>query len=364
MVFIGVVDPSVEDGFTTPFSGTVPMAGVEFHAGAADTILSGSFIKGPPVYQRLLLVVVLGLAAIALGRFPRSLFGCIGAVALVGLLVGAWLAAFSAAGYFWPIAAPLAMLLVGYGVALTDRTSVELWEKQQARSMLSRYLPPDMVTEVLKNPVAARLGGRRVEMSILFSDIRGFTSLSEGLAPEAVVDLLNEYLSVMTEIIFRNGGTIDKFEGDAILAFFGAPQPLEDHPERAVLTAIEMREGSERLQDQWLEVTKRELAIGVGVHSGEAMVGNVGSLRRMDYTVIGDSVNLASRLQDLTKDYGASILISGATQSRVEQMCRLRFLGSVEVRGRLEPVNLYEVVGLLTEADVPASVDLAPVTNE
>ena len=349
MVFIGVTDPSSEDLQPTPYSGTNRMAGVEFHAAAADTILSGTYIGSTPGYQRVLLIVVLGLGAIALGRFTRPLYGISGTVAMLAAVGGGWFGSFAGLNYLLPISGPLATVLSGFVFALTDRVGVEQLEKQQARSMLSKYLSPDIVREVLKNPVDAQLGGRRTDLTVLFSDIRGFTTLSEKLAPEEVVELLNEYLTVMTEIIFRHGGTVDKFEGDAILVFFGAPQPQEDQGERAVRTALEMRERLSGLQESWMERTKDPLRIGVAIHSGEVMVGNIGSQQRMDYTIIGDTVNLASRLQDLTKELDASILISGSTQPMVQNMCRLRPLGSVQVRGRQQPVDIYEVVDLKTE---------------
>ena len=361
IIFVGVTDPSSEDLLPTPYSGTQRMAGVEFHVAAADAILSDSFIGATPGYQRIILVGLLAIAAMALGRFPRPLYGFGGALLLLAGLTGSWFGLFSSADYLLPLAGPLAALISGYGVALTDRVSVEQLEKRQARSMLSRYLPPDIVKEMLKNPVDAQLGSKRAELSVLFSDIRGFTSLSEKLDPEVVVDLLNQYLTVMTEIIFRHGGTVDKFEGDGILVFFGAPQFYENHPERAVRTAIEMRDRLAELQGPWQEQSAEPLRIGVAIHTGEVMVGNIGSSRRMDYTVIGDTVNLSARLQDLTKEYGASILISGSTEERVKNMFRLRSLGSVDIRGRQQHVDLYEVEGeaaesgLATASSIPDS---------
>ena len=355
IVFIGVTDPSAKDLMPTPYSGTQRMAGEEFHAAAADTILSGSFIRVTPRYQRIILIGLLSLGAIALGRFPRLLYGIGGASLVHGGLAGAWFGLFARANYLLPLAGPLAATVFSYGFALTGRVGVEQLEKQQARSMLSRYLPPDIVKEMLKNPIDAQLGSRRAELSVLFSNIRGFTTLSENLDPEEVVDLLNQYLTVMTEIIFRHGGTVDKFEGDGILVFFGAPQPLDDHPERAVRTALEMRDRLAELQGPWQERSDEPLRIGVAIHTGEVMVGNIGSSRRIDYTVIGDTVNLASRLQDLTKVYGASVLISGSTQERVKHMCQLRALGSVEVRGRQQSVDLYEVEAVNNLASNPIS---------
>jgi adenylate cyclase len=355
IVFIGVTDPSAEDLLPTPYSGTQRMAGVEIHAAAADTILSDSFIGVTPRYQRIILVALLAMGAIALGRFPRPIYGFAGLLLVLGGLAGGWFGLFVGANHILSLAGPLVALVSGYGVALSDRVGVEQLEKQQARSMLSRYLPPDIVKEMLKNPIDAQLGSRRAELSVLFSDIRGFTTLSEKLDPEEVVDLLNQYLTVMTEIIFRHGGTIDKFEGDGILVFFGAPQPLEDHPERAVRTALEMRDRLAELQGPWQERSDEPLRIGVAIHTREVMVGNIGSSRRMDYTVIGDTVNLASRLQDLTKEYGASVLISVSTQERVKHMCQLRALGSVQVRGRQQSVELYEVEAVSNPASTPIS---------
>ena len=346
IVFIGVTDPSSEDLQPTPLSGSERMAGVEFHAAATDTILSGSYIVSAPLYQQLLIVVALGTGAIALGRFPRPLFGGVGVLLATGALFGGWFWSFAGANYLLPLAASLAAVGSGYAFALTDRVGVEQLEKQQARSMLSRYLPPDIVRTMLKNPVEAQLGGRRAELTVLFSDIRGFTTLSEQLEPEQVVSLLNEYLTAMTDIIFGHGGTVDKFEGDAILVFFGAPQYHEDHAQRAVNTAIAMQERLADLEGKWMALTQASLNIGIGIHTGEVMVGNIGSQRRMEYTVIGDTVNLTSRLQDLTKELDASILISDSTHRRVAHMCQARSLGSVEIRGRQQPVHIFQVSGL------------------
>ena len=217
--------------------------------------------------------------------------------------------------------------------------------------MLSRYLAPGIVKEMLRDPLAAQLGGKKANLTVLFSDIRGFTSISERLAPEDVVTLLNQFLTVMTEVVFRHGGIVDKFEGDAILAFFGAPQPHDNDAERAVRTAMEMRERLAELADDWEDRTQSTLEIGIALNTGQAMVGNIGSPRRMEYTVIGDVVNLTSRLQDLTKDYGVSVLISGATYCQVKNMCEVRALGPVKIRGRQQQVSLYEVTGLISRLD-------------
>jgi len=350
IVFIGVTDPSIEDALPTPFSTTNRMPAVEFQAAAADTFLQGSFIRNAADYQVVLMVIAFGFGGIALGRGARPLLGLAGTAIILDGTFGAWYNAFVWADWSLPITAPLTALFAGYAISLTDRVSVELIEKQQARSMLSRYLPSERVREMLKNPVAAQLGGKRANITLLISDIRGFTTLSERLDPEEVVALLNEYLTVMTDVIFRHGGTVDKFEGDGILALFGAPQFHQDDPERAVRTALEMRERLGELEARWKEQANTPLEVSIAINSGQAVVGNIGSPRRMEYTVIGDAVNLTSRLQDLTKEYGVSILISGSTYERVRDVVTVRSLGTVQVRGRQQPVSLYEVVGLISDA--------------
>lgn len=349
IVFLGVTDPAVEDIHSTPFTSGELMTGVEFHAAAADTLLMGSFITAGPRYQEILMIVAFGVSAVALGRFVRPLIGLTGLLAVLGGVFGIWIVSFAGAHQVIPISSSLAIVFLGYGSALADRVSVEQLEKQQATVMFSRYLHPGIVKEMMKNPAVSQLGGERAEVTVLFSDIRGFTSLSERLPPEEVVSLLNHYLTVMTEVVFRHEGTVDKFGGDLIMAFFGAPQPQSDHPERAILTALEMREELASLQDQWRERTQADLRFGIGIHTGQVLVGNVGSPRRMDYTIIGDTVNTASHLQDLTKEYDASILLSGQTYSRVKHMGRFRSLGTITVRGRQQPVDLYEMRGTRDE---------------
>ena len=282
IVFVGVTDPSAEDLIATPFSGTQRMAGVEFHAAAADTILSDSFITTAPKYQEILMIIVLVLIGIALGRFLKPLLSIPGGAVAAAALFGGWYLSFVGANYLLPIAAPLAALAAGFAFAVVERVTVEQYEKQRARTTLARFLHPDVVQEMIKSPIAEQLGGRRTELTVLFSDIRGFTSLSEKLTPEQVVGLLNEYLSVMTQVIFDHGGTVDKFEGDAILAFFGAPRAHEDDPERAIRTALDMRAKLSELDDQWLELTKTPLRIGIGINTGQAVVGNIGSDLKMD----------------------------------------------------------------------------------
>ena len=354
IVFLGVTDPSVGDVHLTPFSGPDRMSGVEYHANATDAILRGDFFSEAPRALEIIIIIALGAGAIAIGRIPRAVIAFPGVLVPLAGLATLWLWAFSGLHYLLPPSGALAVLAGGFTVALADRVALERFEKQRVRAVLSRYMAPEVVGELLRTPGAAELGGKRAEITILFADIRGFTAIAERVSPEAVINLLNDYLSVMTDIIFRHGGTIDKFEGDAIVAFFGAPQRRDDDALRAVRAALEMRKQIERVSLQWEALAGAQLRIGVGINTGVAIVGNVGSARRMDYTVIGDAVNLASRLQGLTKAHGTDILISEATLAKIGATARCKALGPMQIQGRAGSVSVFEVLGLAEETQGPA----------
>jgi adenylate cyclase len=187
---------------------------------------------------------------------------------------------------------------------------------------------------------------KRSNISIIFSDIRGFTTLSEKLSPEDVVALLNPYLEAMSKVIYKHGGTVDKYEGDAIIAFFGEPVPFEDHAVRALRASLDMRAALDKLRKQWeKEGRPNQIEMGIGINSGEVFVGLLGSAERINYTIIGDNANLASRLQDLTKTYAWPILISESTYQQVKDEFDAEFADAVTVKGKTKPVNVYKVLG-------------------
>jgi adenylate cyclase len=214
--------------------------------------------------------------------------------------------------------------------------------------MFARYVSPEVVEELMSSSASVGLGGRRQTLTIMFCDIRGFTAYSENKAPEQVVKRLNEYLTAMTEIIFRQGGTLDKYLGDGLMAFFGAPVYYPDHIQRAIQAAIDIQIAVERLNKSWADQGEPPLYVGVGINSGSVLVGNVGSPERMDYTVIGEDVNLASRVEGLTKTFGELIVISGRAVRMLEdegiEDKRLRRLGQAEVKGFTDPIEVYTVV--------------------
>jgi adenylate cyclase len=202
--------------------------------------------------------------------------------------------------------------------------------------------------DLLSDPSKLSLGGTKKELTILFSDIRNFTTISESLPPEEVVQLLNEYLAEMTSIVFKYHGTVDKFIGDAVMAFWGAPLPQEDHALLACRCAIEMIETVEALKVRWHAMGRVTFDIGVGLNTGEVIVGNIGSQQRMDYTVIGDNVNLASRLEGVNKQFHTHIIIGEQTYAKVQHVVEVRSLGGVKVKGKEIEVGIFELLGLKT----------------
>ncbi|WP_017716136.1 GAF domain-containing protein [Kamptonema formosum] len=224
----------------------------------------------------------------------------------------------------------------------------DISDEKRIKNTMYRYMTQELAEQLIQSGDAAKLGGDRKEVSILFSDIRGYTKLVESMQAEEVVSMLNEYFSAMVEPIFKYKGTLDKYIGDAIMGVFGSPVPLEDHPWKAVQTALEMRASLAEFNARRLADQKLPIRIGIGIHSGAAISGNIGHARRMEFTVIGDDVNLASRLEGTTKLYGCDIAISGSTYQCCGDMLWVRELDIVRVKGKNQPVSIYELVGLRT----------------
>jgi adenylate cyclase len=234
----------------------------------------------------------------------------------------------------------LSFALVFFGYVTADQ------EKRQVRAAFQHYLTRSVMEEMLKHPEKLKLGGDKRELTVLFSDIRGFTTISERLAPEELVRTLNEYLTPMTQVVFETEGTLDKYMGDALMAVWGAPLSQEDHALRACTAALRMLEELALLRKKWRAQGRPEIEIGIGINSGAMAVGNMGSDLRFDYTVMGDNVNLGSRLEGTNKEYGTRIIISQSTYSLVSGQVSARELGSVRVKGRTQPVVIYELRGL------------------
>jgi adenylate cyclase len=212
-----------------------------------------------------------------------------------------------------------------------------------------QYLSPDVVKEVIANPGQLKLGGERREITDFFSDVANFTTISESLTPEGIVALLNKYLTAMTDIILANGGTVDKYEGDAIIAFYGAPVPHPDHAYRCCNAAIEMQLALDKLREEWLKEGYPEVRVRMGVNTGPAIIGNMGSQQRMDYTMMGDTVNTASRFEGANKVYGTYIMFSENTYEQVKDKFVVRKLDLIRVKGKTQPSMVYELVSRIGE---------------
>ncbi len=354
VVLIGATYPESKDWEFTPFYlGTslfnpseYPMYGVHVHKNIADTIIDGRFIMPTRPWQFILLVVFMSITATLINArfrgFP-GLFLCVSLI-LLYVVISIWL--FMAFRRLIPVIAPaVAVITINYIGVVTYNYLTERKQKAMIKGAFSQYVPGSVVDELIKNPDMLTLGGEERVMTVIFSDVAGFTTISETLSPTELVELLNEYLTAMTNIVFKYNGIIDKYEGDAIMAEFGAPLPDEDHALKACLTAIEMQEQLALLREKFRADGKPELKARIGINSGPMVVGNMGSNQTFDYTVMGDNVNLSSRLEGANKAYGTSIMCSEATRQMVEHAIFTRELDLLRVKGKTEGVLVHEIIG-------------------
>lgn len=322
-------------------------AGVYTHATLVSNILSQDFLRRPLAlyWAEVLALLLLGLAMGAI--IPRVRSFLIKGLLIFGAL-SAWAIfdqAMLLAGYqvttLWPL---LDIGVASFGVVFLGYLSVDR-EKLKMRSTFQRYLGEDVMEAALQNPDRLNIGEKR-EMTVMFSDIRGFTTLSERMTPEALASFINEYLSPMTKIVFDTKGTLDKYIGDAVMAFWNAPLDVADHGVQACRAAVLMLEKLEELKKDWRARGFPELEIGIGINTGFMVVGNMGSDVRVDYTVLGDSVNLGSRLEGTNKEYDTRVIISEFTYAHVKDEMVCRRLGAVRVKGKTKPVGIYELRGI------------------
>ena len=345
IVLIGATTVTLQDIYPTPFSAQVPTPGVEIVASTIDTLISGQYLTEAPPWVALALTILATFIAASISRSKRPTFTVL---MLIGVMAGYAIAGailFVRARYILPIVAPQIMLFLGVVLPTLEQAVSQELEKRRVRSLFSRFISPEMVDQMMTTQDLNSLN-KRADVSIIFSDIRGFTTLSEKLSPEDVVALLNPYLEAMSNVIYKHGGTVDKYEGDAIIAFFGEPVPFKDHAVRALRASLDMRKALEDLRNQWeKEGRPNQIEMGIGINSGEVFVGLLGSAQRINYTVIGDNANLASRLQDLTKTYAWPILISESTYQQVKDEFDTELADAVVVKGKTKPVNVYKVIG-------------------
>jgi len=351
IVLVGATATGVYDLRVTPFSPVYP--GVEIHANVIDNILHQNFLKHA-IWTKGLDVISIVCFGFIMGLSVPRLKALQGVLVCLGLLTVFVVANTYIFGHYnvWLnlIYPTLTMMTIYLGITV-HRYVTEEREKKKIRGAFQYYLTASVINEMLKDPTKLKLGGDKKDLTVLFSDIRGFTTVSEKLTPEELVHLLNEYLTAMTDIVFKYDGLLDKYMGDAIMAVYGAPLDQPDHPLRACRTALDMIRALKKLQEKWAAEGRPQLNIGVGINTGEMVVGNMGSQMRFDYTVMGDSVNLGSRLEGINKEYGTNIVISEFTYAKVKDALLCRELDSVRVKGKKLPVKIYELLG--TKEDTP-----------
>lgn len=337
IVLVGATSPVLHDVFNTSFAPEDPMPGVEIQANIVDNLLRGDPLRAAGELPALALVVLAAALAtfVAVRVPPLRAFAVVTGVALAYGVV-----CYGALAWFrvWIEEVRVQIALFGAYGAVVVRNYVH---EERAKRRLSRFFSPAVVTDILKHQ--DMLLGQRRKITILFSDIRNFTTIAEKLEPEAVVKALRLYFNTMTPIIFRNGGSVDKFVGDAIMAFFNAPTDDPKHADHAVKSGIEMMRAVESLSPHWEAMTGHPLRVGVGINTGEPVIGTMGSDDRLEYSCIGDAVNLAARLETLTKEVKGDLIISEYTYRELQDRYAIRPISEVQVKGRGQAVQVYAV---------------------
>ena len=343
-VIVGGSAVGLMDFVSTPFTSLQPFPGAEIHATILSNFLQHDYLRQPPAIVSSLIVLL--ISAVAAGGFFRMRRALIATTIVVASCVLYFLAAFlamSTSRIWLPLVSPEISALSAFAFAGVISYVTEGRQRRELRKLMNRYLSPDVVDEISSDPETVDFKGKEIEATVFFSDIRDFTSVSERLQPRELVENLNEYFTLATELILNNGAMLDKYIGDAIMAVFGAPLPRQDHAAMACLTALQVQDTlsayyAKRGGDKPAFQTR------IGLNTGKMVIGNIGSARRTDYTAIGDSVNLASRLEGVNKQFGTRIMISESTYDKARSVVEARELDLVQVKGKDVPVRIFELV--------------------
>ena len=360
IVLLGSTMPVDKDLLPVSFSpgihtGDNYMYGVEIHANAIQNILSEDYLVKQSLFSEIILTFVLTFLTFFLSSYIRRFKKLRhGLAEIVNILMAALslFIIYKLSTYFFiehniiiaVISPSLAVLLGNFG-NIAVHFLKERKQNVVIKGMFSTYVSSHLVNQLIANPDKLQLGGERKNLSILFSDIAGFTTFSEGKEPEELVSFINLFLDDMTDIILQNQGTLDKYLGDAVMAFWGAPLPIESHAFYACKTALEMNRKLQQLQEEWTKKGQQPISMRIGINSGDVIVGNIGGKKRFDYTVMGDAVNLASRLEGANKAYGTSIMISETTYNHVDHKFLVRELDNIQVKGKTKPTKVFELIG-------------------
>ena len=353
IVLVGATAPGLLDLRATPVDPVFP--GVEIHANLIAGMLDES-IKHKPAYAlgaEFALVLFLGIAMSFWLPVLTPQQATLVTLTLLVLALGINVSLFHYAHIVLPLASGLGVILLLFGLNMIYGFFVEARGRRQITGLFGQYVPPEVVDEMAKDPEKASMEGESREMTVLFTDVRGFTTISEGLEPKALSQLMNDFLTPLTEVIYRHRGTIDKYMGDCIMAFWGAPLTDPNHARNGILAGLEMQRTLKAMQPEFKAKNWPEIRIGVGLNTGRMSVGNMGSRVRLAYTVMGDAVNLASRLEGLTKEYGADIIVGEDTQQALPDIV-FREIDRVRVKGKDVAVTIYEPLGV--EGEVTKAV--------
>jgi adenylate cyclase len=344
IVLIGPTAIDLQDDYLTPVSQGVKMPGVEIHANNIQTLTEEKFLRDQTTLSLWLTLLALLIVNITLFSFLKVRY----AIPLVVLeIFGTLVAGILVYEFriFLNVIYPIFLILLSFVGTYLLRFIMEQKDRKFIEGAFGHYVNKDVVKQIIKNPKALELGGAKKNITVFFSDIAGFTTISEKMGPVELVKFLNEYLQDMTEVILKYQGTLDKYEGDAIMAFWNAPIAINDHPLNACLAALENQEHLAKLRKKWTAEGKPAIHARIGINTGEAVVGNMGSENRFNYTAMGDNVNLGSRLEGINKEYGTEIIISESVYNQVKEKLVCRELDLIRVKGKTVPVRILELVG-------------------
>lgn len=341
IVMIGPYTIGMDDYYDTPMSRTVPMYGVEIHANITQSLVENTLYQeiSLPIGAAMMLLLSL-ITFFAVNRLKQGKAILVTVALIIGYIV-VYEIIYSTQNVILPLVYPILAIVFVYIATIVFNYIAEQREKKRVTGIFGRYVSQSVVNEILATGEDIKVGGERKDVTLMFVDIRGFTPLSEKMEPEEVIEVLNEYLEICTKAVFEYEGTIDKFMGDGVMVIFGAPVEQPDHALRAAKTALRLKENANQLADRLEQRFGKRVAFGVGLNSGPAVIGNIGSRDRVDYTAIGDTVNLAARLESNAKPN--QVLISEAVYERIKEEIECTKLEAIKVKGKEQPVQVYQL---------------------
>jgi len=342
ILFIGLTATGTSDLGATPFSPVYPLVGVL--ASTASNVINKDFLAETGNFANILIILILGLLIGLVTPKMKPVTGALFSIIMIAAYFGLTYYLFACQRLCLKVIYPCIAILFTYLTIVVYKFAVEEKEKKWIKNIFQRYVSSQVVDELLSDVDKLNLGGTKKELTIFFADIRGFTSMSEKMKPEEIVGVLNRIFTMITEILFKYEGTLDKFIGDCVMAIWGAPIALKNPEELAVRTAMEMQEKMKTIQQELINEGKLPVGFGIGINTGEVVVGNIGSVQRMDYTVIGDEVNLASRVQGCAKS--GQVLITESTYNKIKDKIKVNKLEPVKVKGKTNLIQIYEVISM------------------